>query len=93
MISDVMMPVLNGLDLQRNLTGLHPGLRTIFMSGYTAAAIDVESVLNEDTVYLAKPFTSTALLERAAHLLEQTDRARAACDASLEPRSPAAEST
>lgn len=74
LITDVMMPELNGLELQKKLAVLHPGLRTIFMSGYTAETIDVATVLSENTLYLLKPFTSEELLTEVGQLLGHADR-------------------
>jgi DNA-binding response OmpR family regulator len=74
LISDVMMPKLNGLELQQKLAVLHPGLRTILMSGYTATTIDAGSVLNEETLYLTKPFSPKDLLAKVGQLLRHMDR-------------------
>ncbi len=74
LISDVMMPKLNGLELQQKLAALHPGLRSILISGYAEETIDVTGVLNEETLYLAKPFKSEDLLAKVGQLLNHTGK-------------------
>jgi len=74
LISDVMMPRVNGIELQRHLVELCPGLRTIFMSGYAADSVNVERVLSPATLFLAKPFSPRELLDKVGQLLADTTR-------------------
>jgi len=76
LISDVTMPRMNGLELREKLVVVHPGLRTVLMSGHTADSVNVAHILNEDTLFLAKPFTPKALLDKVVHLLADTNRIR-----------------
>jgi signal transduction histidine kinase/ActR/RegA family two-component response regulator len=73
LISDVMMPKLNGFELHQKLMVLQPGLRAIFMSGYTADSVNVERPDGEN-LFLAKPFTPNELLEKVGQLLRDTNR-------------------
>jgi CheY-like chemotaxis protein len=57
LITDVVMPEMNGRDLARNLLSLHPNLKCLFMSGYTANVIAHQGVLDEGVHFIQKPFT------------------------------------
>jgi PAS domain S-box-containing protein len=57
LITDVVMPEMNGPDLAKRLQALHPGLKILFMSGFTANAIADRGVLNEGTNFIQKPFS------------------------------------
>jgi FixJ family two-component response regulator len=65
------MPEMNGLDLSERLTLLKPGLKCLFMSGYTANVIAHRGVLEEGLLFIAKPFSEEAL---AAKVREALDR-------------------
>jgi FixJ family two-component response regulator len=56
------MPNLGGAELARRLGALRPGLRVLFMSGYTDGAIVQHGVLEEGVVLLEKPFSGERLL-------------------------------
>ncbi|MBZ5625418.1 MAG: response regulator [Acidobacteriia bacterium] len=77
LISDVMMPRVNGIELQQKLQVLCPGLRTIFMSGYAAGSVNIESVLSRECLFLAKPFAPGDLLDKVGQLLAGTTRTKA----------------
>lgn len=71
LMTDVVMPEMNGRDLARNLLLIHPDLKQLFMSGYTANVIAHHGVLDEGVHFIQKPFTSKEL---AASLREALDR-------------------
>ncbi len=68
LIADVVMPEMNGQELSRRLLALCPGLKTLFMSGYTANVIAHRGVLDEGVNFIQKPFSleSMALKVREA---------------------------
>ncbi|MCE9573319.1 MAG: AAA family ATPase [Deltaproteobacteria bacterium] len=74
-ISDVMMPRLNGRELVRQLHAERPGLRVLFVSGYADAALSAEGVLAPGVNLLRKPFTVDELLRRVRELIETAARA------------------
>jgi two-component system cell cycle sensor histidine kinase/response regulator CckA len=69
LVTDVLLPERNGWELSRDLAGVRPGLRVLFMSGY-AAQLTGESVLPEGVPFLAKPFTPDDLLRALRAVLD-----------------------
>src|SRR5262249_32449886 len=61
LLTDVVMPGMNGVDLAMQLTAARPSLRVLYMSGYTDNAIVKQSGLSPDVPFLQKPFTSAGL--------------------------------
>ena len=57
LITDVVMPGMNGRDLAGKLLSLSPNLKCLFMSGYTANVIAHQGVLDEGVHFIQKPFT------------------------------------
>ena len=68
-ITDVVMPGLSGRAVVGELERLRPGLRVLYVSGYTQDAIVTQGVLDEGIHFLPKPFTAAALLERVRLVL------------------------
>jgi CheY-like chemotaxis protein len=71
LITDVIMPEMNGRELAQRMTNLHPRLQCVYMSGYTADTIGRHGVLDEGVRYVQKPFTSSALLTTIAAALAE----------------------
>ena len=61
MLTDVVMPHLNGRDLAERISPLQPGMKCLFMSGYTADVIAGNGVVDDDAHFLAKPFSLASL--------------------------------
>ena len=57
LLTDVIMPQLNGRDLALKILIHHPNMKRLFMSGYTSDVIARQGVLNEGIHFLQKPFT------------------------------------
>jgi len=64
LLTDVVMPGMNGAILAQEMRGLRPDIRILYMSGYTDASITGEAVFAGDAAYIEKPFTSAALQEK-----------------------------
>ena len=70
LITDVVMPGMNGSQLKAALQKMRPGLRTIYVSGYTANEIADEETAAPDFHYLQKPFTVDGLLAKVREVLD-----------------------
>jgi two-component system, cell cycle sensor histidine kinase and response regulator CckA len=70
LITDVVMPGMNGKELNVRLRVGRPGLRCIFMSGYTADVIAHHGVLEAGVAFLQKPFTIQSLAEKVREVLD-----------------------
>ncbi|MCJ8500143.1 LytS/YhcK type 5TM receptor domain-containing protein [Desulfatitalea alkaliphila] len=71
LVTDVVMPGLDGKALQDRLTALRPEIRTLFMSGYTADVIARRGVLDADIDYLQKPFSVAILAAKVRSVLDR----------------------
>jgi len=71
LVTDVVMPEMNGKDLKTKITALRPETKTLFMSGYTANVIAHHGVLEEDLHFLQKPFSVHALTKKVREVLEK----------------------
>ena len=70
LITDVVMPEMNGRDLANGLQSLYPDLKVIFMSGYTANVIAHRGVLDEGVNFIAKPFSQKDLALKVRTVLD-----------------------
>ena len=70
LITDVIMPGMNGKELADELLDKVPGLKVIFMSGYTDNAIVHHGVLEEGVNYIQKPVTPSVLLRKIRAVLD-----------------------
>ena len=71
LLTDVIMPEMNGRDLAARVAQLCPDIRTVFMSGYAAGIVSAGGVLEPGFSFLQKPFSVRAL---AAALRQALDR-------------------
>src|SRR5438105_2315854 len=71
LLTDVVMPGLNGRELASRLADLRPDARVIFMSGYTDDAVTRHGVLEPGSAYVQKPFTPDAIARKVREVLDQ----------------------
>ncbi|GAB4362538.1 MAG: hypothetical protein Kow00128_02320 [Deltaproteobacteria bacterium] len=71
LLTDVVMPGMDGKTLADRLRGKRPGLETLFMSGYTADVISRQGVLEPGIAYLQKPFSPKQLAARVRETLDR----------------------
>ena len=71
LITDVIMPEMNGRDLAKRLQSLYPGLKYMFMSGYTANAIAHHNILEEGVYFIQKPFSKRDLATTVRKVLDE----------------------
>ncbi|HSA34149.1 MAG TPA: PAS domain S-box protein [bacterium] len=69
LLTDVVMPEMNGRELARNLLSLYPDLKRLFMSGYTANVIAHHGVLDPGVHFLQKPFSMNDLAHKVREAL------------------------
>ena len=62
LMTDIVMPEMNGRDLAKNILSLYPDIKRLFMSGYTADVIAHHGVLEDGVHFIQKPFTINGLV-------------------------------
>jgi PAS domain S-box-containing protein len=70
LLTDVIMPDTNGRKLADTIRAARPGLRVLYMSGYPDGAIGNHGMLEPGVAYLAKPFTTEAIIRKVREVLE-----------------------
>ena len=70
LLTDVVMPQMNGRDLAKQIQRVCPGIRILFMSGYTANVIAHRGILDPDVNFIQKPFSKNALAVKVREILE-----------------------
>jgi PAS domain S-box-containing protein len=70
LLTDVVMPLVNGRQLARRLTSVAPRMRVIYMSGYADDVIAYHGILDEETTLVQKPFSPNALLQKLREVLD-----------------------
>ncbi|MBI1321487.1 MAG: response regulator [Candidatus Hydrogenedens sp.] len=75
LLTDVIMPEMNGRDVWIKVAEKRPGIRCLFMSGYTAEVIAHQGVLEEGVHFLQKPFTLKGLAAKVREALGDSETA------------------
>jgi len=70
LITDVLMPTMNGRQLAARMTAIHPGLRVVYVSAYPSTAMSVDDIASERFHFVAKPFTPQGLAGTVRHVLD-----------------------
>lgn len=70
LLTDVIMPRVNGRDLAHQLMAIRPTMQCLFMSGYAADIIADHSVLDEGLWFIQKPFTTRDLAAKVREALD-----------------------
>ncbi|HKW97230.1 MAG TPA: PAS domain S-box protein [Bryobacteraceae bacterium] len=70
LLTDVVMPLLNGRDLAKRLTAMAPNLQVVFMSGYADDVIAYHGILEPGTILVQKPFLPETLLAKVREVLD-----------------------
>ncbi len=69
LLTDVIMPEMNGKELRAKIETIIPGIKTVFMSGYTADIIGERGMLEKDIEFIQKPFTPYSLAGKIRKVL------------------------
>ncbi len=70
LVTDVVLPVMNGKEIAARLQARHPAMKVLFVSGYTQSAIGREADLAAGDAFLQKPFTPVALTRKVRDVLD-----------------------
>ena len=71
LITDVVLPVMHGTELSDKLRQLNPGLKTLYISGYSAEIVERRFAEREQLYFLQKPFTTHELLAAVDRVLSE----------------------
>ena len=71
LVTDIVMPVMNGLRLAEELRNMRPSLKVIFMSGHSEDVINGQSGVNPAPDLLQKPFVPQVLVRKVREILDQ----------------------
>ncbi len=73
LITDVIMPKIDGKRLYQEIEKIRPDMGVLFMSGYTRDIVIERGILDHEWNFLAKPVRSADLLRKVRHILDQKD--------------------
>ena len=73
LLTDVIMPEMNGRDLAKRLLSLHPKMMRMFMSGYPADIITHHGVLDKGVQFIQKPFSKVELSAKVRAALNKEE--------------------
>jgi CheY-like chemotaxis protein len=71
LMTDVVMPEMNGRDLAVKLMELYPNIKLLFMSGYTADVIARQGVLDDGVAFIQKPFSMAGMTAKVRKVLDK----------------------
>ncbi len=69
-ISDLVMPQMNGQELVERLKPLQPQMKVMFISGYSEEMFSERHVLDPDILFIQKPFTPLEMLRKVREVLD-----------------------
>jgi two-component system cell cycle sensor histidine kinase/response regulator CckA len=74
LLTDVVMPGMNGRVLAERMRALHPDLLVLFMSGYADEILNLQELVGPGVSFVAKPFTPSALVRQIDQMLQSRKR-------------------
>jgi PAS domain S-box-containing protein len=69
LMTDVVMPVMNGRELAERLVGIRPGIKVLFTSGYTENIVVHHGIVEENLNFIGKPYTMQNLARKVREVL------------------------
>lgn len=70
-VTDVVMPQMSGKELAQKLQNICPGVKALFISGYTGNAVEHHGMLDPGIDFIQKPFTSHEFLTKIREILDR----------------------
>jgi CheY-like chemotaxis protein len=70
LVTDVVMPEMGGRDLADRVGMMRPGVKVLFISGYSTDAVEQQGVLAHGSAFLEKPFSPDSLLRKVRDMLD-----------------------
>ena len=70
LLLDVVMPKINGKEVYEQISRIRPGIKTLFMSGYSTNILSKKGVIEEGINYIAKPISSKGLLKKVREIMD-----------------------
>src|SRR6202166_2137876 len=80
LVTDVVMPGQNGRVLAERLVASYPGIKVLYISGYTDSFIGGHGILDPDAILLNKPFTEEALIHKVRDVLDGNKQGQGTAD-------------
>jgi PAS domain S-box-containing protein len=74
LLADVVMPGMSGLELARALSEVNPGMKVLYMSGYSEEAIARHGLLDPENNFIQKPFTPAGLTSKLREVIDATGK-------------------
>ena len=69
LLTDVVMPDMNGRELYAELVRKHPRLKVLYMSGYTDNVIIHHGILDDGVQFIQKPFTTHSIVSKVREVI------------------------
>ena len=70
-LTDVIMPNMSGPELVTEIMKQFPEIKVLYMSGFTADIIAVNSIISSDVPFIHKPFSLKSLIDKVSEILDQ----------------------
>jgi len=71
LLSDIIMPIMNGKELSVKINHIRPKIKKLFMSGYTANVISQHGIIADDLQFILKPFSINELAQKIRSVLDK----------------------
>jgi two-component system, cell cycle sensor histidine kinase and response regulator CckA len=74
LVTDMVMPGMNGKELKDRLSAFYPGIKVLFMSGYSPDVVAYQGLTDEGIEFLQKPFSVKSLAQKVREILHRSDK-------------------